>query len=38
MHKGQATIIIWTNLVDLESPKLYTNIQPLSFLGSGEDV
>ena len=25
------------NLVDLESPMLYTKIQPQSFLGSGEE-
>ena len=30
-------IIIWINLVDLESPMLYTKIQPQSFLGSGEE-
>ena len=35
--KGQPMIIIWTLLVDLESQVLYTNIQPQSFLGSGED-
>ena len=35
--KGQPMIIIWTNLADLESSKLYTMIQPQSFLGSGED-
>ena len=29
-------IIIWTNLVELESSMLYTKIQPQSFLGSGE--
>ena len=29
--------IIWTNLVDLESPMLFTKIQPQSFLGSGEE-
>ena len=34
--KGQPTNIIWTNLVDIESPMLYTKIQPQSFLGSGE--
>ena len=28
-------MIIWTNLVDLESSMLYTKIQPQSFLGSG---
>ena len=28
---------LWTKLVDLESPKLYTKIQPLSFLVSGEE-
>ena len=35
--KGQPMIIIWTNLVDLESSMLYTKIQPQSFLGSGEE-
>ena len=30
-------IIIWTNLVDLASPMLYTKILPQSFLGSGEE-
>ena len=30
--------MIWANLVDHESPILYTKIQPKSFLGSGEDV
>ena len=36
--KGQPTIIIWTNLVDLESLMLYTKFQPHSFLGSGEKL
>ena len=31
-------IIIWTNLVDLASPMLYTKSQPQSFLGYGEEV
>ena len=35
--KGQFTVIIWTNLVDLESSMLYTKIQSQSFLGSGEE-
>ena len=35
--KGQPRIIICANLVDLESPILYTKIQPQSFLGSGEN-
>ena len=35
--KGQLVVIIWTNLVNLESLVLYTKIQPQSFLGSGED-
>ena len=30
-------IIIWTNLVELESPTLYTKIQPQNYLGSGEE-
>ena len=36
--KDQPMIIIWTNLVELESSMLYTKIQPQSFLGSGEEV
>ena len=36
MVKGQP-MVIWTNLVDLESAMLYTKIQPQSFFGSGED-
>ena len=35
--KGPLTVMISTNLVDLESSMLYTNIQPQSFLGSGEE-
>ena len=35
--KRQLTVIIWTNLVDLESMMLYTKIRPLSFLGSGDE-
>ena len=35
--KGQSMIIIWTNMVHLESSMLYIKIQPQSFLGSGED-
>ena len=34
---GQPRVIIWTNLLDLESLKLYTKIQPQSFLGSEEE-
>ena len=30
-------IIIWTNLVDLESSMLYTKIQPQGLFGSGEE-
>ena len=30
-------VIIWTNLVELETVMLYTKIQPQSFLGSGEE-
>ena len=37
MVKGHPSIIIWTNLVDFESPMLYTKIQPQSFLSSGEE-
>ena len=33
---GQSSIIIWTDLVDFESPMLYTKIQPKSFLSSEE--
>ena len=36
--KDHSRIIIWTNLVDLASPMLYTKNQPQSFLGSGEEV
>ena len=35
--KRQPTAIRWTNLVGLESPMLYTKVQPQSFLGSGEE-
>ena len=35
--KCQPLVIVWTNLVNLESSMLYTKIQPQSFLGSGED-
>ena len=34
--KGQPRIIIWINLVGLNSPKLYTKFPPWGFLGSGE--
>ena len=35
--KGQPTIISWTNLVDVESPMPYANIQPQRFISSGEE-
>ena len=35
--KGHSSIIIWSNLVDFESPMLYTKVQPQSFLISWED-
>ena len=35
--KSQPMTIIWTNLVDLESPMLCAMIQPQTFLGSGEE-
>ena len=35
--KGQFTVILLTNLVDLKSSMLYTKIQLQSFLDSGED-
>ena len=35
--KGNPSFIILTNLVDLESPMLYTKIQPQSFLSTGEE-
>ena len=35
--KSQPMTIIWTNLINLESPMLYTKIQPQSILGSGEE-
>ena len=35
--KGHPSLIILKNLVDLESPMLYTKIQPRSFLSTGED-
>ena len=34
--KGHASLIILTNLVDLQSPMLYTKIQPQSFLSTEE--
>ena len=34
--KGQTTVTIWTNLVDLELSTLYTKIQVQSFIGSWE--
>ena len=37
MFKGQPTTNIWTNLVDFDSPMLYTNIQPQSLFGSGDE-
>ena len=36
--KGQPTIIIWINLVDLEIPMLYPKVQPLCFLGSEKKI
>ena len=36
-QEGQTMIIIWTNLVELESSMLYTKIQPPRFLGAGEE-
>ena len=35
--KDQLTVIIWTNLEDLESSMLYTKIQHQTFLGSEEE-
>ena len=35
--KAQTTIIIWTNLVELEIAMLTTKIQPQRFLDSGEE-
>ena len=35
--KGHPSLIILINLVDLESQKPYTKIQPESFLKTGED-
>ena len=35
--KGQPSLIILINLVDLESPILYTKIPPQSFLSTGEE-
>ena len=35
--KDHHSLIILTNLVDLESPKLYTKIQPQSFLSTEEE-
>ena len=35
--RGHPSLIILTKLVDLESPILYTKIQPQSFLSTGED-
>ena len=34
---AQPLTITRTNLVDIESPMLYTKIQPQSFLGSEEE-
>ena len=31
-------VITWINFVDLESPMIYTKIQPQNFLGSGEEA
>ena len=35
--KARPKIIIWINMVELESLMLYTKIQPQSFLCSGEE-
>ena len=35
--QGHPRIIFWTNLVDTESPMLYTKIPSQGFLSSGED-
>ena len=35
--KCHPSLIILTNLVDLESPMLYTKIQPQTFLSTGEE-
>ena len=35
--KGQPTIIILTNLVDVKSPVLYAKIQLQRFISSGEE-
>ena len=35
--KGHPSLTILTNLADLESPMLYTKIQPQSFLSTGEE-
>ena len=34
---GYPSLIILTSLADLESPMLYTKIQPQSFLSTGEE-
>ena len=36
--QGQPWIIIWTNLVGPESPKLYSKFQDHWPIGSGEDL
>ena len=35
--KGHPSLIILTNLADLEAPMLYTKIQPKSFLNTTEE-
>ena len=35
--KGNPSLIILTNLVDLETPMPYTKVQPQSFLSTGEE-
>ena len=37
MVKGKPTVIIWTNLVDLESFMIYTKVQPQNFLSSAQE-
>ena len=37
MQQSSSNAIILINLVDLESPMLYTKIQPQSFLSTGEE-
>ena len=35
-RQGQSSVIIWTSLIVLEYPKLYTKFQGHRFLGSEE--